>query len=436
MKKPTGAGDGRTAARTVEPAYRLAAERYAALGVDTEAALARLDTVPVSIHCWQGDDVTGFEVRGSAVDAGGLLATGAHPGRARNADELRQDLEKAFSLIPGPCRANLHAIYAETGGRTVPRDELGPEHFARWMDWAKRLGIGLDFNPTFFAHPLAAGGTLSSADNAVRAFWIAHGIASRRIAAAMGRATAGPSVNNVWIPDGAKDHPTDRWSPRERLREALDAVFAEEFPRDALRDAVEGKLFGLGSEDYVVGSHEFYLAYCAARRERPSPPLLCMDLGHYHPTESVADKLSAVLAFLDGALLHVSRGVRWDSDHVVIENDDVRALCAELVRGGALGRTFLAFDFFDASINRVAAWVIGARSFRRALLAALLEPTDRLRRLEAEGRGAEKLGLLQELKAMPVGAVWDAHCLRKGVPVGPAWLDEARRYEEDVLAKR
>jgi len=422
----------RTDPARIEEAYRRARETYAGLGVDTEAALERLDGVPVSLHCWQADDVTGFEVHEGPVDGGGLLATGGYPGRARNADELRQDYEEAFRLIPGPCRVNLHAIYAETGGRAVPRNELGPEHFSRWMDWAKALGRGLDFNPTFFAHPLAADGwTLAHPDAGVRRFWIEHGAASRRIAAAMGRATGGPCVNNVWVPDGAKDHPMDRWGPRERLARSLDAVFAEALPRADLRDAVEGKLFGLGSEDYVVGSHEFYLAYCLTRGK-----VLCMDMGHYHPTETLADKLSAVLGFLDEVLLHISRGVRWDSDHVVIDNDDVRALCAELVRGDALGRVYLAFDFFDASVNRVGAWVIGARSFQRALLAALLEPTDLLRRFESEGRGAEKLGLLQELKALPFGAVWDAYCLRKDVPAGPAWLDEMRRYEEEVLSKR
>jgi len=422
----------RTDPARIEEAYRRARETYAGLGVDTEAALDRLDGVPVSLHCWQADDVRGFEVHEGPVDGGGLLATGGYPGRARNADELRQDYEEAFRLIPGPCRVNLHAIYAETGGRAVPRNELGPEHFSRWMDWAKALGRGVDFNPTFFAHPLAADGwTLAHPDAGVRRFWIEHGAASRRIAAALGRATGGPCVNNLWVPDGAKDHPADRWGPRERLARSLDAVFAEALPREDLRDAVEGKLFGLGSEDYVAGSHEFYLAYCLTRGK-----VLCLDLGHYHPTESVADKLSAVLAFLDEVLLHISRGVRWDSDHVVIDNDEVRALCAELVRGDALGRVYLAFDFFDASMNRVGAWVIGARSFRRALLAALLEPTDLLRRFESEGRGAEKLGLLQELKALPFGAVWDAYCLRKDVPVGPAWLDEMRRYEEEVLSKR
>ena len=421
--------------KTIEQDFVRAREAYDALGVEVDAAIAALDAAPLSLQCWQGDDVVGFEVfegHSGPVDGGGILATGGYPGRARNGDELRQDYDKAFSLIPGPCRANLHALYAETGGKAVPRNEQTPEHFSRWIDWAKAAGIGLDFNPSFFAHPMANSGyTLASADDAVRAFWIEHGIAGRGIARAMGEETAGPCVINFWMPDGAKDHPIDRFGPRLRMMESLDTIFAEEMPEEAVLDALEGKLFGLGSEDYVVGSHDFLLAYCLA-----SGKMLCMDTGHYHPTESVADKISSVMAFSDRLLLHVSRGVRWDSDHVVIDSDDVRALCHELVRGDVLDRVHLALDFFDASINRIGAWAVGARAFKRALLGALLEPTATLRAMEADGRGAEKLGLLQEAKALPVGAVWNHYCQTHNVPAGPAWLDELKRYEDDVLSKR
>jgi L-rhamnose isomerase len=419
-------------ASQVKDDYGRAREVYSQLGVDTGVALRRLDEVPLSLHCWQGDDIAGFETREGVTDGGGLLATGNYPGRARSASQLRQDYDQAILLIPGPVRVNLHAIYAETDGVAVPRTELAPKHFSRWIEWARAGGRALDFNPTFFSHPMAASGyTLSSADEAVRDFWIAHGIACRRIASAMGHATGSPCVTNFWIPDGAKDHPIDRWTPRERLRRSLDEIFAEDLSADTIRDAVEGKLFGLGSEDYVVGSHEFYLSYCIRTGK-----VFCMDMGHYHPTETIADKMSAVMSFVNEALIHVSRGIRWDSDHVVIDNDDLRALCHEVVRGNALDRIHFALDYFDASINRIGAWVIGARSFKRSLLAALLEPMDVLRELERDGRGAEKLGLLQELKSLPHARVWDYYCLDKGVPVGPAWLDEIERYEKTVLAKR
>ena len=416
----------------VRDSFERATDTYAEYGVDVDMAMKRLADVPLSLHCWQGDDVAGFEVHEGAVDGGGLLATGGYPGRARNGDELRADYDAAIGLIPGRLRVNLHAIYAETGGKAVERNHLTPDHFKGWIDWARERGYGLDFNPTFFAHPNAASGyTLAHADQGIRQFWIEHGIASRHIAAAMGAATVGPAINNVWIPDGAKDHPVDRWGPRQRLRDSLDAIFAESLPDHVVRDSVEGKLFGLGSEDYVVGSHEFYLSYCIRTGK-----VLCMDMGHYHPTETIEDKVSAVLTFLDEILLHVSRGIRWDSDHVVIVNDDVLALCREIVRGETIGRTYFALDYFDASINRVAAWVIGARSFLRSLLIALLEPTDTLRRLDDAGNGAAKLGLLQELMGLPHGAMWDYYCLQQDVPAGAAWLDEIARYEAEVQSKR
>jgi L-rhamnose isomerase len=415
----------------VERAYALARERYAGLGVDTEAALARLAPVPLSLHCWQGDDVGGFEDAGAEL-GGGLAVTGSYPGKARTPDELRADLDKALSLIPGRHRLNLHASYAETGGRRVGRDELAPEHFAGWLGWARERRLGLDFNPTFFAHPLAAGGfTLAHPDEPVRRFWVAHGIACRRIGAHFGRELGTPCVTNVWIPDGYKDTPADRKAPRERLRRSLDEIFAEPIDPRFNLDAVEPKLFGLGSESYVVGSHEFYLGYAITRRK-----LLCLDAGHFHPTESIADKISAVLTWTDELLLHVSRGVRWDSDHVVTLTDELRAIAEELVRGDYLGRTHVGLDYFDASSNRVAAWVIGARSTLQALLLALLGPAGALREFEAAGDYTGRLALLEQLKALPFGAVWDEHCRRLGAPAGADWLPEVRAYERDVLARR
>ena len=417
-----------------EQAYALAREAYAAFGVDTDAAIARARAVPVSLHCWQADDVAGFEVRPDALDGGGIMATGNYPGRARNGDELRQDLDQAMALVPGVLRGNLHACYAETAGEAVDRDALDPGHFARWIEWATANEIGLDFNPTFFAHPKADSGfTLSHADDAIRAFWVRHGIASRRIAEAMARACGGLCVNNVWIPDGAKDSPADRWGPRERLTRSLDAIFAGEVGIDTDRciDSVESKLFGIGSEDYVVGSFEFYSSYALSRGL-----VLCLDMGHFHPTETIADKVSALLGFHERLLLHVSRPVRWDSDHVVIFSDDVRAVFQELVRGGALDRVYVALDFFDASINRIAAYAIGARSTRQALLYALLEPAAHLAQLEAEGRGAQKLALVETMKTMPFGAVWDRLCIESNVPPGAAWIGDVEAYERNVLAKR
>ncbi|MHA3772267.1 L-rhamnose isomerase [Verrucomicrobiota bacterium sgz303538] len=412
-------------------AYSLVRERYAALGVDTDAALERLSEIAISLHCWQGDDVGGFENTGSEL-GGGLAVTGNYPGKARTPGELRSDIEKGLSLIPGKHRLNLHACYVETGGRKIERNELQPEHFASWIDWAKAQGIGLDFNPTYFAHPLAADGfTLSHRDEGIRRFWVEHGIACRRIGAAMGKALGSPTVTNVWIPDGYKDTPVDRKAPRERLSSSLDMIFAEPLDPQYNLDAVEGKLFGIGSESYVVGSHEFYLGYAISRRK-----LLCLDAGHYHPTETITDKISSVFSYLDRALLHVSRGVRWDSDHVVTLTDDLHGIAQELVRGDYLRRTHIGLDFFDASINRIAAWVIGTRAMLQALLGALLEPIDVLRKVEAEGDYTARLALLEEQKALPVGLVWDFYCEKNGVPTGSAWLHDVRRYEREVLSRR
>jgi L-rhamnose isomerase len=417
--------------RQVEQAFEIAKEQYEALGVDVKGAFTRLSRIAISLHCWQGDDVTGFETTGEAI-GGGLAVTGNYPGRARNPDELRADLDKALSLIPGTHRLNLHASYAETKGRRVERNEIGPEHFQGWIDWARDKGIGMDFNPTFFAHPKAADGrTLTHPDERIQAFWIEHGIACRRIGAAIGEALGSPCITNVWIPDGSKDTPVDRKGPRELLAHALDLIFAEPLDPRFNRDAVECKLFGLGSEAYVVGSHEFYLGYALTRKT-----MLCLDAGHFHPTEVISDKLSAVLTYLDEILLHVSRGVRWDSDHVVTLGDELMAIAQEIVRGQYTERVHIGLDFFDASINRVAAWVIGTRNMIRALLIALVEPIEMLRECEATDDLTGRLALLEEFKSLPFGALWDYYCLNQNVLAGPDWLTEVRAYECDVLSKR
>jgi L-rhamnose isomerase len=416
---------------TIEQAFALARERYAALDVDVERALARLSSLSISLHCWQGDDVTGFENTGSEL-GGGLAVTGAYPGKARSADELRADLEQALALLPGRHRLNLHASYTDVGGVRVERDGLEPAHFRSWIDWAGERKMGLDFNPTFFAHPLARDGlTLTHRDPGIRRFWIEHGIRCRRIGAAFGQALGSPCVTNVWIPDGSKDTPIDRKGPRERLVDSLDAIFAEPLdPRHNL-DAVEAKLFGLGSESYVAGSHEFYLGYAIRNRK-----LLCLDAGHFHPTEVISDKLSAVFLWLERVLLHVSRGVRWDSDHVVTLTDELQAIAGELVRGDYLERVHLGLDFFDASINRVAAWVIGARALLSALLLALLEPIELLRRQEEAGDFTGRLATLEMCRTLPFGAVQDYYYLQHNVPSGLAWLESVRRYERQVLEQR
>ncbi len=419
--------------KQISAAYRHARQAYRAFGVDTESALKRARSIPVSLHCWQADDVRGLETPRDGLDSGGIMATGGYPGRARDGDEMRADLDTVLGLLPGRQRLNLHAFYAETGRRTVERDGLRPEHFSRWLAWAKSRRVGLDFNPTYFAHPMAVSGfTLSHADKAVRRFWVDHGRASRRIAQHFARELGKPSVINHWVPDGTKDAPADRWGPRERLRDSYDAILRDTSvdPRLCI-DAVEGKLFGLGSEAYVVGSQEFCLSYAQKRGLVP-----CLDLGHYHPTESVADKVSALMLFHPRILLHTSRPVRWDSDHVVILDDAVRDLFLEIARGDAWDRVFVALDFFDASINRIAAYVIGARATRQAILLGMLDPAARLRAAENAGRGHERLALMEHAKALPWGAVWDELCERDGVPAGSDWLREVSRYERAVLSRR
>jgi L-rhamnose isomerase len=416
--------------KSIEKAYQIAQQRYAELGVDTDMAIEKLRKVAISIHCWQGDDVGGFE-SSTGLSDGGIMATGGYPGKARTPDELRQDLEKAMSLIPSRHRLNLHAIYAEMKTK-VERNELQPKHFSTWIDWAKTNGIGMDFNPTFFSHPKAASGfTLASPDKGIRKFWIEHGIACRKIGEAMGKTLGTPCVTNVWIPDGYKDIPADRKGPRELLKKSLDEIFAEKMNRKYLLDAVESKLFGIGSESYVVGSHEFYLGYAVQNNI-----LLCLDAGHFHPTEVISDKISSVLTFLDEILLHVSRGVRWDSDHVVILSDELRAIAEEIVRGDYLRRVHIGLDFFDASINRVAAWVIGTRCMIKALLIALLEPTDMLRQTEQDGDYTSRLAMFEEIKTLPFGAVWDYYCIKHNVPAETDWLKEVKDYEANVTSKR
>jgi len=416
--------------KTVEQAYELARQRYAELGVDTDRAIEQLRTIPISLHCWQGDDVGGFENPDTGLD-GGIAVTGNYPGKARTPDELRADLDKTLSLIPGQHRLNLHAIYLDTN-RKVERNELEPEHFTSWVQWAKDSGLGMDFNGTYFSHPKAdAGFTLSSADEGIRKFWIEHGVCCRKVGAYMGAELGTPCVTNVWIPDGYKDTPVDRLAPRARLADSLDQIFAQELDPKVHLDAVESKLFGIGAESYTTGSHEFYLGYATSRQT-----LLCLDAGHFHPTEMISEKLSSVLMFVPELLLHVSRPVRWDSDHVVILNDELLAIAQELVRLDTFEKVHIGLDFFDASINRIAAWVIGTRSMIKALLIALLEPTETLRRAEAEGDFTSRLALLEEAKTLPYGAVWDYYCATSDVPVGQAWLAETKAYEKDVLSQR
>ncbi|MDR0497322.1 MAG: L-rhamnose isomerase [Treponema sp.] len=416
----------------IQKAYELAKSAYAAFDIDTDKVIKAALDIPISIQCWQGDDVTGFE-GAEGLSGGGILATGNYPGRARNGDELRSDAEFAFSLIPGEKRFNLHSFYAETDGKKVSRDELEPEHFKTWMAWSKEKKISLDFNPSFFSHPMADSGyTLASADPKIRDFWIRHCISSRKIASELGANQGTPSVNNIWIPDGSKDLPADRHSPRQRLRDALNEIFAVKYDAKTITDAVESKLFGIGSEAYVVGSHEFYLGYAVSKQIR-----LCLDTGHFHPTETIADKVSAVLLFVPGLLIHFSRGIRWDSDHVPIFSDELRDVCREIARQKYFDRVDFALDFFDASINRIAAWILGTRSLRKGLLEALLEPSKMLVEAEKAGKNHERLILMEAFKtALPFSAVWDKLCVVAGVPPGIGFFKQVDQYEETVLSKR
>ncbi|MEQ9843932.1 L-rhamnose isomerase [Pectobacterium brasiliense] len=414
----------------IETAWQLAKARYASMNIDVEAVLEQLDQIPVSMHCWQGDDVAGFENTGGPL-TGGIQATGNYPGKASTPDELRADLEQAFALIPGPKRLNLHAIYLESA-QPVARNEIAPEHFSTWVEWAKRHQLGLDFNPTCFSHPLSADGfTLSHPDEKVRRFWIEHCQASRRISAYFGRELGTPSVMNIWVPDGMKDLTIDRLAFRQRLLSALDEVIAEPLDQAHHIDAVESKLFGIGAESFTVGSSEFCLGYAASRGTA-----LCLDAGHFHPTEVISDKISSAILYVPRLLLHVSRPVRWDSDHVVLLDDETQAIAHEIVRHKLLNRVHIGLDFFDASINRIAAWVIGTRNMKKALLRALLEPTETLRTLEQNGDYTTRLALLEEQKSLPWQAVWEHYCQRHDVIPGSEWLQQVRQYEETILTQR
>ena len=408
--------------------YNSAKQMYAGLGVDTESAIEKLMQIPISIHCWQGDDVTGFEESDSAL-TGGIAATGNYPGKAQNPAQLRQDMVKMLSLVGGKHRISLHANYAETDGEKVDRDNLQPKHFDKWVAFAKEQGIGLDFNQTMFSHSKADGLMLSSHDAGIRRFWIDHCIACREIADYMGRQLGGMTVTNLWAPDGYKDIPVDRLTPRRHLADSLDEIFKKETPNNL--DSVESKLFGIGAESCTIGSHEFYMGYAVSRQK-----LLTLDTGHFHPTEYVSDKITGVLDFVPGILLHTSRPVRWDSDHVVILDTELQILMAEIARHDLFSKTYIGLDFFDASINRLAAWIIGIRNTQKAILTGLLEPTAQLMKLEADGDFTSRLAMLEEMKAMPWMAVWDEFCKRTGVPTGYAWLDEVKTYEKDVLSKR
>ncbi len=410
--------------------WNLAKEMYEEVGVSVDHVLERLKQVALSIHCWQGDDVQGFE-GDSSLDGSGIQVTGSQGGRARTIEQLQQDLHKVYSLIPGNHRLNLHAIYGEFPKGTT-RDNIEPKHFERWMDWSSQNRIPLDFNPTFFAHSLARDGwTLASKDEQVRQFWIRHLLASRRIAEAMGKNQASPSIHNIWIPDGSKDYPIDRIGHRRTLMDSLDTMKREELDSAYIRDSLETKLFGIGSEAYVVGSHEFYLAY--ALREGYMP---CFDLGHFHPTEEVSDKISSALLFFQEILLHVSRPMRWDSDHVVILSDTLRSLMEEVVKSEGLGRVHMGLDFFDATLNRVGAWVTGARATLQATLWALLMPWDRLLVLEQSGDFYGRMALVEQMKVMPFGLIWDYYCISTGVPLDKELPRIIETYEKEVLTRR
>lgn len=410
--------------------YEIAKERYGQIGVDTDKVLDTLGKVKVSMHCWQGDDVIGFLFPDLQL-SGGIQTTGNYPGAAHTPADLRKDMEKALSLIPGKHKVNLHAIYADTTEK-VDLDALEPRHFASWVDWAKENGLGLDFNPTCFSHPKAESGfTLSSADEGIRGFWVEHCKRSRKISEYFGKELGQKCVTNVWVPDGYKDIPVDRLAPRQRFQASLNEIFSEKLDPAAHLDALESKVFGIGSESYVVGSHEFCMGYAVKNNIA-----MTLDAGHFHPTEVISNKISSVLMFTDELLLHVSRPVRWDSDHVVILDDELQEIAFELVRNGLINRTHIGLDFFDASINRVAAWVTGMRNMQRALLKAMLEPTDKMKKFELDEDFTSRLVFLEEMKGMPWQAVWDEFCTRWNVPVGLHWLDEVKKYESDVLSKR
>ena len=416
----------------IEKAYELAKEEYAELGINTDEVLKKMNDVAISLHCWQTDDVGGFETPDATLSGGGIQTTGNYPGKATSIAEMRTDLEKVLSLLPGKQRLNLHAIYGDFAGEMVDRDQIEVKHFQSWIDWCKEQGIGMDFNATCFSHPKADDGfTLSSKNEENRKFWVEHVKRCRAIAAEAGKQLGTPSVHNTWIPDGAKDTPIDRNGYRTILKKSLDEAMAVDYPKEHMKDAVESKLFGIGAESMTVGSHDFYLGYAIKNNK-----LICLDNGHFHPTEQVGDKISAVLQFVDEILLHVTRPVRWDSDHVVTLNDDVQLIASEIVRNNFLDRVNIGLDFFDASINRIGAYVVGTRAAQKAFLMAMLEPTATLLKYEENGQNFERLALLEEMKSKPFGAVWDFYCLQEGVPAGEDYIAEIQQYEKEILQKR
>jgi L-rhamnose isomerase len=416
----------------IEKAYQLAKQQYAELGVDTGKVLREMDNIVISLHCWQTDDVGGFEKEGAELGGGGIQATGNFPGKAKTIIQMRADLDKAMSLLPGKQRLNLHAIYGEFGGKLIDRDQIEVKHFQGWINWARKRKIGLDFNCTCFSHPLADDGfTLSSKNPKIRKFWVEHTKRCRKIAAEMGRQLGTPAVHNIWIPDGSKDTPVDRYTLRKLLKKSLDEIFTVKYPKKYLKDSIESKLFGIGSESMVVGSHDFYLGYAVKNNT-----MITLDNGHFHPTEQVGDKISSILLYIDELLLHLTRGVRWDSDHVLTFNDELLLIAQEIVRAKALGRVNIGLDFFDASLNRIGAYVIGTRAAQMAFMYALLEPHETLVRYEEKGKCFERLSLIELLKSKPFGAVWDYYCMKNNVPVGQDYINEILEYEKEVLSKR
>ncbi|MFO7620863.1 MAG: L-rhamnose isomerase [Bacteroidales bacterium] len=416
----------------IKKSYQSAREQYAEIGVDTDKVLEELGKIVISLHCWQTDDVGGFEKEGAELGGGGIQATGNFPGKARTIEQMRADLDKVMSLLPGKQRLSLHAIYGEFGGKPVDRDQIEVKHFQGWIDWAKKRGIGLDFNCTCFSHPYADDGyTLSSKNPKIRKFWVEHTKRCRAISAEMGKQLGTPCVHNIWIPDGSKDTPVDRYTLRKLLKKSLDEIFSVKYPNKYLKDSVESKLFGIGSESMVVGSHDFYMGYAVKNNT-----MITLDNGHFHPTEQVGDKISSALLFVDELLLHLTRGVRWDSDHVVTLNDEIMLIAQEIVRAKALGKVNIGLDFFDASLNRIGAYVIGTRSAQIAFLCALLEPFQLLVKFEEEEKSFERLSLLELMKTKPFGAVWDYFCMTNDVPVGQNYIDEIVNYEKEVLRKR
>ncbi len=412
----------------IQKAYEIAKERYAAIGIDTDAVLDELQKIQLSLHCWQADDVVGFEPKAGAL-SGGIQTTGNYPGRARNIDELRQDVLKAASLIPGKHRLNLHEIYGDFGDKFVDRNEVEPCHFQSWIDWAKANDMKLDFNSTSFSHPKSGDLTLSNPDTEIRNFWIEHTKRCRAVAEEMGKAQGDPCIMNVWVHDGSKDLTVNRLLYRELLKDSLDQIFATEYKN--MKDCIESKVFGIGLESYTVGSNDFYIGYGASRGK-----MVTLDTGHFHPTESIADKISSLLLYTPEVMLHVSRPVRWDSDHVTIINDETLELCKEITRCGALDKVHIGLDYFDASINRIGAYVIGSRATQKCMLQALLEPIATLREYELSGKGFERLALLEECKSLPWTAVWDMFCLKNNVPVGEEFILDVQKYEQEVTSKR